>query len=192
MFRRFLSALATITVLAVGIPATAAAAPVSEVPPYDPPKTPGKMKYYEGDMNPESFTQPKIRWTVFARPYGRVPAGRSIANKILFNDWMDYRGTYGQPPRYSLFYETKAECDAVIVPEGYIMGPLIIPSHFIWMAQNDWTEQLVHTCYQIFNGMWVYEYINFFEIPLIKNIDGLPGRYPKDVPPEQRQYQKPY
>lgn len=190
MFRRFLPTLATIAVLAVAIPATAAAAPVNEVPPYDPPKTPAKHTTEEIS---QVYWQPNTRWTVYARPYGKVPDGLSLANHQMFaNKNIKLSGPLGQPFRYSLFYKTEAECNTQIDPYGYPSGPLPMGPHLIWLVKNDWTEQAAHKCYKIFNGMWVYEYINFLEMPGIKNIDGLPGRYPKDVPPEQRQYQKPY
>ena len=105
MFRRFLSALATITVLAVGIPATAAAAPVSEVPPYDPPKTPAK---HTTEETSQVYWQPNTRWTVYARPYGKVPDGLSLANHQMFaNKNIKLSGPLGQPFRYSLFIKPR-------------------------------------------------------------------------------------
>ena len=89
---------------------------------------------------------------------------------------------------YSLIVLKNARQDFDPYAHDFSVMNAIIPPHWIWMAKNDWTQQISTQCYQIYNGKWVYEYNNFFEMPVVPNPQKLPGRYPKDVPPEQQKY----
>lgn len=72
--------------------------------------------------------------------------------------------------------------------KAYGVLNVLVPQHYVWMSKNNWVENLSNRCYQIFNGMWVYEYINYFERAGVKDPKKLPGHYPKDVPDHQKQY----
>lgn len=175
-------------VLAVGLGAGVAHADVIIA---DPPSTPAKITV-RPLPKPQPLFQPPVEWTVYAQPYGLVPQGKAQSNNTVSGAFQNapVKGPYGQPSRYSRFYKTAQECNATMKPEGRGFGPLnvIVPQHYVWMAKNDWTEILGPSCYQIFNGMWVHEYINFFESPGMKNPQKLPGRYPSRVPADQKKY----
>lgn len=175
-------------VLAVGLGAGVAHADVIIA---DPPSTPAKITV-KNPAEPYPLAQPPVEWTVYAQPYGLVPRGKAQSNYTFSGAFQNapIKGTFGQPLRYSRFYKTAHECNAALDPAGHTYAPLniIVPQHYVWMAKNDWTENLNFKCYQIFNGMWVHEYRNYFEIPGIKNPQKLPGRYPSRVPMDQKKY----
>lgn len=160
----------------------------------DPPTTPAKVTV-KNPAKPYPLMQPPIEWTAFAQPYGRVPQGKSASNFSILGlgilENMPTRVGEFQPMRYSLFYETAKDCNAQLDIDGHYYGmavKILVPKHWIWMSKNDWVEITSNKCYQIYNGKWIYEYVNFFEMPIVKDPQKLPGRYPKDVPPEQQKY----
>ena len=181
-------------VLAVGLGAGVAHADVIIA---DPPSTPAKITV-KNPAEPYPLAQPPVEWTVYAQPYGLVPRGKAQSNYTISLHMgipsemsnLPPRGPYYQPARYSRFYKSARECNAVLDPYGHTYGPLnvVVLQHYVWMAKNDWTENVSNKCYQIFNGMWVHEYINFFESPGMKNLQKLPGRYPSRVPADQKKY----
>lgn len=164
----------------------------------DIPSTPAKITAHP---KPLGLLQPPVEWTVYAQPYGRVPQGKAAQQYLgagsggikALEDALENTKTqyvWGEPYRYSLFYKDKKTCTTALDVSYSRANPgnFIVPSHWIWSIQHDFTGTMVNQCYQIFNGMWVYEYINYFELPSVKNPQSLPGRYVKDVPPSQRKY----
>lgn len=153
------------------------------------PPPPGKI-VVEPQIQP--LLQPPIEATVYAQPYDIVPDFHAASNFSPLGTERNkrIRGPLGQPNRYSLFYKTARECNAEIDPSAhdYGVGNLILPNHWVWVAMNDWTQQISSKCYQIFNGMWVYEFNNFFEMPVVQNPQSLPGHYPANVPAGQKKY----
>jgi len=178
------------TVALTGFLMLSLGAGIAQAEPYSAPATtPGKIVVHP---KPQPGLQPPVEATVYAQPYGIVPDFHSSHNFSPFGTQKNVRirGYLGQPNRYSLFYKTEKECASVLDDMGNYMGAaaIIVPPHWVWVVQHDWTEQLSVKCYQIFNGMWVYEYHNWLEQPIVKDPKSLPGLYPKDVPAEQKKY----
>lgn len=178
------------TVALTGFLMLSLGAGIAQAEPYsDPATTPGKIVVHP---KPQPGLQPPVEATVYAQPYGIVPDFHSAANFSPFGTMKNVRirGPLLQPDRYSLFFRTAKECNAQLTPEAhdYGAGNLIVLTHWIWVAQHEWTQQISSKCYQIYNGMWVYEYNNFFEMPVVQNPQNLPGHYPKNVPAEQKKY----
>lgn len=184
IMKRFTAAALSI-VLSVGVSAGVAQAQDFS----DPATTPGKITAHP---KKQSLLQPPVEATIYAEPYGIVPDHHAAANfsPLGTRKSAKIRGSLHQPLRYSLFFNSFEECQADFDPYAHDFSVMnaIIPPHWIWMAKNDWTQQISTQCYQIYNGKWVYEYDNFFEMPVVPNPQKLPGRYPKDVPPEQQKY----
>lgn len=195
MRRVFSVALALTTAFTLGSGMASAQEVHSDIP-----STPAKITV---NPKPKPFPelQPPVELTVYAQPYGRVPQGKSLMNYAgpitamspALKNYVETQSPawiHGQPSRYSLFYKDKKTCTTAL-DAGYsrVSGlDSINFLHWIWSIQHDFTGTMVNQCYQIFNGMWVYEYINYFELPSVKNPQSLPGRYVKDVPPSQRKY----
>lgn len=178
------------TVALTGFLMLSLGAGIAQAEPYsDPATTPGKIVVHP---KPQPGLQPSVEATVYAQPYGIVPDFHSSHNFSPFGTQKNVRirGYLGQPNRYSLFFKTRAACQADLDPYGHDYGALnpIVPQHWVWIAKNDATQQISTQCYRIYNGMWVYEYNNFFEMPVVQNPQNLPGHYPKNVPAEQKKY----
>ena len=127
------------TVALTGFLMLSLGAGIAQAEPYsDPATTPGKIVVHP---KPQPLIQPPIEATVYAQPYGLVPDFHAASNFSPLGTQKNIRvrGPLLQPNRYSLFFKTRAACQADLDPYGHDYGALnpIVPQHWLWMAKND-------------------------------------------------------
>ena len=142
IMKRFTAAALSI-VLSVGVSAGVAQAQDFS----DPATTPGKITAHP---KKQSLLQPPVEATIYAEPYGIVPDHHAAANfsPLGTRKSAKIRGSLHQPLRYSLFFNSFEECQADFDPYAHDFSVMnaIIPPHWIWMAKNDWTQQISTQC----------------------------------------------
>lgn len=151
--RLFSSLLTCAAVLSVGT-GIASAAPVAAPTPTEPmpitvhPKTGGLAN-----------NQPPVEWTVWAAPHAIIPDGKAAAGYNTFPQGMPQSDLWGNPMRYSDFYDSKAQCQKKIQYRS--PADAMAPHYYVALLLNKGEKSQSQYCYQIANGKWVYEYTQY-------------------------------
>lgn len=103
--------------------------------------------------------QPPIEWTVWAAPHAIIPDGKAAAGYNTFPQGMPQSDLWGNPMRYSDFYDSKAQCQKKI--QHRTPADAMAPHYYVALLLNKGEKSQSQYCYQIANGKWVYEYTQY-------------------------------
>lgn len=111
---------------------------------------------------PVKNAQPPIEWTVWAAPHAIVPQGKSLmyySPLPQLSTKMASQGTFGEPYRYSTFYDIQTVCNDAI--RGRTQVESMSPAFYFNLIKHKGEVVRSPMCYQIANGKWVYEYTQY-------------------------------
>lgn len=106
--------------------------------------------------------QPPIEWTVWAAPHAIILQGKSTlfyTSPLTKRMSHPQRDIFGNPYRYSEFFPSKSSCAKDI--KGRTTANALSPEYYIQLVEHDGQAPMIPLCYQIANGKWVYEYIQY-------------------------------